>query len=49
MVILLLLAAILAFIALSWRRDRVSAWLFVPYAAWVGFASLLNISIAVLN
>src|SRR5665213_2716328 len=33
-VILLLLAAILAFIATAWRRDRVAAWLFVPYAAW---------------
>jgi translocator protein len=48
-VILLLLAAILAFIALSWRKDRVSAWLFVPYAAWVAFASVLNGAIFVLN
>jgi benzodiazapine receptor len=48
-VILLLLAAILAFSALSWRRDRVSAWLFVPYAAWVAFASVLNGAILVLN
>jgi tryptophan-rich sensory protein len=48
-VILLLLAAILAFIALSWRKDRVSAWLFVPYAAWVAFASVLNGAILVLN
>ena len=48
-VVLLLLAAILAFIAVSWRQDRVAAWLFVPYAAWVGFASALNASILVLN
>jgi translocator protein len=48
-VIASILALILAFIAVSWREDRVSAWLFVPYAAWVGFASLLNLSIAVLN
>jgi len=48
-VILLLLAAILAFIATAWRRDRVAAWLFVPYAAWVAFASLLNVAIFVLN
>jgi benzodiazapine receptor len=47
--IVVILALILAFIAVSWRRDRVSAWLFVPYAAWVAFASLLNISIGVLN
>lgn len=49
LVILLLFAAILAFIALSWRQDRVAAWLFVPYAAWVGFASLLNGGIFALN
>ena len=24
-------------------------WLFVPYAAWVGYASLLNLTIALLN
>ena len=48
-VILLLLAAILAFIVLSWRQDRAAAWLFVPYAAWVAFASVLNASILALN
>jgi benzodiazapine receptor len=49
-VILLLLAAILAFIALSWQRgDRVSAWLFVPYAVWVAFASVLNAAILIKN
>jgi translocator protein len=48
-VILLLLAAILAFIATAWRQDRVAAWLFVPYAAWVAFASVLNASIFTLN
>ncbi|TDR93003.1 TspO/MBR family protein [Enterovirga rhinocerotis] len=48
-IILLMLAAILAFIATAWRLDRVAAWLFVPYAAWVAFASLLNGSIWMLN
>ena len=48
-VILALLATILAFIAAAWNLDRVSAWLFVPYAAWVAFASLLNASILFLN
>jgi len=48
-VILLLLGAILAFIVMSWRQDRVAAWLFAPYAAWVGFASVLNASILVLK
>jgi tryptophan-rich sensory protein len=48
-VILLLLAAILAFIASAWRKDRPAAWLFVPYAAWVAFASALNGAILALN
>lgn len=48
-VIVLLLAAILAFIAASWRPDRVAAWLFVPYALWVGYATLLNGAILALN
>jgi tryptophan-rich sensory protein len=48
-VILLLLGAILAFIAIAWRQDRVAAWLFAPYAAWVAFASILNASILMLN
>ena len=29
--------------------DRVAAWLFVPYAAWVAFASVLNAWIFTLN
>lgn len=48
-VILAILVLILAFIARSWREDRVAAWLFVPYAAWVGFASILNLTIAIMN
>ncbi len=48
-VILLLLAAILAFIAMARRRDHAAAWLFAPYAAWVAFASVLNASLSVLN
>ncbi len=48
-VILLLLAAILAFIARQWSEDRISAGLFIPYAAWVTFASALNAAIVRLN
>ncbi len=48
-IILLLFAAIATFIAAAWRRDRLSALLFVPYAAWVGFASALNAAILYLN
>ena len=48
-VILALLISVYGFIAVSWRQDRLSAWLFVPYAAWVSFATLLNGSILLLN
>nr|CAD6427259.1 tryptophan-rich sensory protein [Rhizobium sp. Q54] len=48
-VIIPMLVAILAFIRQSWNADRISAWLFVPYAAWVSFATALNLSIALLN
>lgn len=47
--IITILALIVAFIVVNWKTDRVSALLFVPYAMWVGFASILNLSIAVLN
>jgi tryptophan-rich sensory protein len=48
-VILLLLAAILAFLAAAWRQDSTAVWLFAPYAAWVAFASVLNGAIWLLN
>lgn len=48
-IVLAMLASILAFIVTRWDADRVSALLFVPYAMWVAFASLLNASIVVLN
>lgn len=48
-IILALLTAIAAFIALQWRTDRLAALLFLPYAAWVGFATVLNGSIYRLN
>jgi tryptophan-rich sensory protein len=49
LVILLLLVVILAFIAVAWGRDRAAAMMFVPYAAWVAFASVLNAAILALN
>jgi translocator protein len=49
LIVLLLLGTIGSFIALSWRQDRLTAWLFVPYAAWVAFASVLNGAIYWLN
>jgi tryptophan-rich sensory protein len=48
-IVLALLATVVAFIGLAWRLDRTAAWLFIPYAAWVAFASLLNGSIFILN
>jgi translocator protein len=48
-VIVALLAAILGFIVMRWPRDRTTALLFTPYAAWVAFATLLNGSIWILN
>lgn len=48
-IVLAMLGTILTFIALAWNRDRTAALLFIPYAAWVSFASLLNASIVWLN
>lgn len=48
-VILALLAAIIVWIAAARQVDRLAAWLFVPYAAWVTFATLLNGSYVLLN
>jgi benzodiazapine receptor len=48
-VVAAMLVSILAFIVAAWRNDRLAAWLFVPYALWVAFATLLNASIWWLN
>lgn len=48
-VIAALLAAILAFVVTARRADRTAALLFAPYAAWVGYATLLTASILALN
>jgi len=48
-VILLLFAATVGVIVTSWRHDRVTSWLFLPYALWVGFAAVLNGAILRLN
>lgn len=47
--IAVLLAAIAATIALAWRHSRAAALLFVPYLAWVGYATALNAAIWVIN
>lgn len=48
-VIASMLAFILLFIVISWRPNRTAALLFIPYALWVAFVALLNLSIVVLN
>jgi benzodiazapine receptor len=48
-VIVLLWAMILATILLFHRISRAAAYLLVPYILWVSFASVLNISLYVLN
>jgi tryptophan-rich sensory protein len=44
-----MLVCVIAFIIMTHSRDRLSMWLFVPYAAWVAFATALNASIVYLN
>lgn len=48
-VVACLLVMVLWTIRLAWRFDRGAAWLLVPYAAWVAFATLLNAAILRLN
>ncbi|QEE46140.1 tryptophan-rich sensory protein [Rhizobium sp. WL3] len=48
-VIIGMLVTIIAFMVKARPIDRISTLLFVPYLAWVSFASLLNLSIAWLN
>lgn len=48
-VVLALLGTIIVFMVASRRLDPLAAWLFAPYAAWVGFAAALNGSILALN
>ena len=44
-----LLAAIVATTVLFWRLDRAAGMLFIPYAGWVGFATVLNAALWRLN
>ena len=44
-----LFVAIVTYISLETSRDRLAAALFVPYAAWVAFAGVLNAAIWRLN
>jgi len=48
-IIVALLACILMFMVSAARHSRSAAWLFVPYLAWVAFATALNGSIVAMN
>lgn len=47
--IVVLLLAILATMVVFWQRDRAAGMLFVPYAGWVTFATVLNAALWQLN
>lgn len=48
-VIILLFGSIVVTMRLFWPISKLAAYLLVPYLAWVSFATLLNISVALLN
>ncbi|MBO0346606.1 TspO/MBR family protein [Roseibium limicola] len=48
-IIALMWCNIVLFIRNRWAIDRLSALLFLPYLAWVSFATYLNASLVVLN
>ena len=48
-VVACMFAMILVYIARAWWPARAAALLFMPYAAWVAFATLLNGAIVMLN
>lgn len=45
----MLWTAILAFVVVASQPARVAAWLFVPYLAWVSYATALNLAIWLMN
>lgn len=47
--IALLFVLVLFTMRAFWRLDRIAGWLFLPYAAWVFFAGVLNAAIWRLN
>ncbi len=49
MEIVILLSAIVLNTILFSRVDKLAGWLFLPYVLWVGFATILNFTIVILN
>ncbi len=48
-IIAALLATVVLFIIRQWKRDPLSAKLFIPYAAWLMLATSLNVGIVTMN
>lgn len=48
-IIVVLLAFITATAIMFYRTDRLAGYLFIPYGAWVAFATYLNTAIFMLN
>lgn len=48
-IIMALWLVIIAFMLIARRLDKPASWLFAPYLLWVTFASMLNLSIGLLN
>ena len=49
LVIVLMIGLIIVFMRLTWKHDRVSSMLFLPYLMWTVFAAVLNGGIWGLN
>ena len=47
--IVILLCTIITNMVMFWRIDRLAGLLFVPYAVWVAYATVLNASLWLLN
>ncbi len=47
--IVILLVSIIVNTIMFWRIDRLAGLLFVPYTAWVTYATILNASLWLLN
>ena len=48
-IIVATLSLSLAFISVTWDKDRISALCFFPYVAWLSFALLINVSVWMMN
>ncbi len=47
--VVLMEGLIAGYVVVTWKIDRIAAICFIPYASWVGFATLLNAEIVRLN